>query len=318
MFLFRPFRNTDVPGLVQIWRNQPPMDGRLQELSVQQFEQYVLAKPYFDRYGLIVATQSDQLAGFIHAGFGPTAGEEGLDPHTGVIAALLTSPETSARQTLEKELLEQARQYLRNHGAVVAFGGGVLPMSPFYCGTYGGCQLVGVLPDDQQQRAAYQGNGFAVHATYQIWQRDLSGYRVPFNRDRMTFRREYQIEVDHYPRPRSWFRACQLAFAQQVRVRLVSKRTGAEVGSAHFWDLQPLAQNWPAPAAGAVHFEIDPARRHDGLGGYLLSESLRQLEADNVGIVQIAAPTDNVAASALLKSAQFSRHLLLTTFRQNL
>ena len=57
MIRYRPFENRDPPGLAEIWRTQRPIRGRIQAVTPQLIEEHVLAKPWFDREGLIVAAK---------------------------------------------------------------------------------------------------------------------------------------------------------------------------------------------------------------------------------------------------------------------
>ena len=52
MISYRSFRNSDTPLLVEVWRSDPR--GLAQPVSVEIFEQIVLAKPYFENKGLIL------------------------------------------------------------------------------------------------------------------------------------------------------------------------------------------------------------------------------------------------------------------------
>ena len=40
-----------------------------------------MAKPFFDRFGLIVAEDRDRLVGFVHAGFGPELAQRNTIEH---------------------------------------------------------------------------------------------------------------------------------------------------------------------------------------------------------------------------------------------
>src|SRR5262245_49186493 len=50
---YRPFLNCDPPELLRVWRVQSPDRGLMQPMSHLLLELFVLAKPYFDRPGLI-------------------------------------------------------------------------------------------------------------------------------------------------------------------------------------------------------------------------------------------------------------------------
>ena len=57
-------------------------------MTSQVLESTVLSKPYFEREGLIVATEDDQVIGFVHAGFGPDANGARLDTSIGATSML--------------------------------------------------------------------------------------------------------------------------------------------------------------------------------------------------------------------------------------
>jgi hypothetical protein len=61
MIQYRPFVNSDVSGIAAVWNSQPPGPGRVSPLTVEMLEQFVLAKPYFDRMGLILAGVAGEL-----------------------------------------------------------------------------------------------------------------------------------------------------------------------------------------------------------------------------------------------------------------
>ena len=71
MIEFRRFWNSDSPGIVAVWNRQSPSPRRLSLLNCTLLDQHVLAKPYFDPRGLIVAVEGERIVGFVHAGFLP-------------------------------------------------------------------------------------------------------------------------------------------------------------------------------------------------------------------------------------------------------
>src|SRR5688572_26267438 len=93
-----PFRNSDSPGISAVWNEQPPLRGRLQTMTTGLLEQHVLAKPYFDPQGLIVAREAGEVLGFIHAGFAPGAQHGELLGGQGIIGQLMVSPRADAGQ----------------------------------------------------------------------------------------------------------------------------------------------------------------------------------------------------------------------------
>ena len=122
MIRHRPFRNGDTPAIADIWCRQRPLRGLAQPMSALLLEERVLAKPYFERAGLIVAEEQGQIVGFVHAGFGPTEDMSALSTDMGVTCLLMVAAHPS-RETIAEQLLEQAEQYLRGKGARVLYGG---------------------------------------------------------------------------------------------------------------------------------------------------------------------------------------------------
>src|SRR5688572_31839264 len=86
---FRPYRNTDPPHLVALWRSQSPSRGLVQPMTAALFDEQVLGKPYFDRTGLLVATEDERPVGLVHAGFGPRDAAAELDRAVGTISLVL-------------------------------------------------------------------------------------------------------------------------------------------------------------------------------------------------------------------------------------
>ena len=58
---YRTFRNTDPPGLAEIWRSRSGQPGLVSSVSPELLEQFVFAKLYFDFKGLIVACDDERV-----------------------------------------------------------------------------------------------------------------------------------------------------------------------------------------------------------------------------------------------------------------
>src|SRR5690606_11164045 len=147
VYFFRPFHNADPPRIAHLWASQTPRRGLAQPLNVGILDQYVFAKHYFDPQGFIVATQDDQLVGFVHAGFGPNDNLNGLSTQLGAIYMLMVRPDLWD-SSLPQELLAKGEAYLEGRGTKVWYGGGIQPLNGFYLGLYGGSELPGVLLSD--------------------------------------------------------------------------------------------------------------------------------------------------------------------------
>ena len=73
MIDYRPFQNTDLPAIVDLWRDQPQFRRLSSTVSRIDLDHLVLSKPYFDPEGFIIAQKAGETVGFVHAGFGPNA-----------------------------------------------------------------------------------------------------------------------------------------------------------------------------------------------------------------------------------------------------
>ena len=79
MIRYRTFRNDDPPALTAIWNAAGLGRGAATPISPGLFDRDILAKPYFDPAGLIVAEDNETPIGFAHAGFGPNEDETEID-----------------------------------------------------------------------------------------------------------------------------------------------------------------------------------------------------------------------------------------------
>ena len=122
MLRYRPFRNTDPPNLVAIWRTQTDRPGLVLPVSVDVLEQLVLCKQYFDPKGLVLAEDEGHAVGFAHAGFGPTDGEDGISTELGVVCLVLVRPECGQAEVTDG-LIAQCEAYLQRRGSRVLYGG---------------------------------------------------------------------------------------------------------------------------------------------------------------------------------------------------
>ena len=132
-------------------RGQPGLNPGV---DVEIFEQFVLAKTYFDPEGLILACDGDRVLGFAHASFGANDAEDGISTELGTTALLMVRPDCDEAQ-VAAGLLEQSEAYLRRRGAKVIYGGGIRPLNGFYLGLYGGSELPGVPESDTVAQQAF-------------------------------------------------------------------------------------------------------------------------------------------------------------------
>ena len=173
---YRTFRNTDPPLLTELWRSCADRRSLVQPLTVADFEQFVLNKPYFDREGLWLAIEDDRPRGFVHAGFGPTDDESTLSSDLGVTSLVVVRPGVDEEQIAEG-LLRHSEDYLRGRGAKVLYGGAVRPLNPFYLGLYGGSEQPGVLDSDKAAQQLFLSHGYREIDRTVVFERTLVDFR---------------------------------------------------------------------------------------------------------------------------------------------
>ena len=167
MIDFRPFRNDDPPAICKIWRSHPPTRGIYGEITPTLLESVVLSRPFFDRDGLIIATENDRPLGFAHAGFAVNTDGSGLDLHRGTTCMLMVEG-LSQRMDVAGQLVQQCEGYLRRRGAQQLYAGATPLLAPFYVGLYGGAVAPGLLASDATVLDVFQRAGYvpSAHAAF--------------------------------------------------------------------------------------------------------------------------------------------------------
>jgi ribosomal protein S18 acetylase RimI-like enzyme len=306
VYTFRPFRNSDPPRLAEIWREQPSLRGRFPAMTSAILDQHVLAKPYFDPAGLIVALCDGAPVGFVHAGFGASDDEQSISRESGTIYVLLLI-DGHREPAVADELIRRAESYLRESGSQVLYVGGIRPLNAFYLGVYGGSELPGVLTEDALFVETAMRNGYREIDRVMVLQRELSGYRAPVTRSQRQLRRELAVREEPSPRPSSWWSACTTGGFEPTRYAVEPTRGGTALGEVWFWDIEPLSTGWGAQTAGMYGLQIAGERRRQGIATLLLSEAFGRLASRGVVRVEAQTMQQNLPAIALYKQLGFEQ-----------
>ena len=314
MIEIRCFRNDDPPRLADVWRSADLGPAAMQPMTSAMLEACVFSKPYFDREGLIVAMDGGRAVGFAHAAFGPNKDRSAVDPRVGttLLVAVVPHPE---QERIGDDLLKRCEEYLRRRGAEVILGGGSFEMRSFYLGLYGGSDLPGILDSSAAMQAVFRRAGYEVADRIAVLRRSLSGFRPPVNRLQLAIRRNTVLRVIDEPTRRTWWEAATTTGLSLQRYDL---RNHAEqlLGSASFWDMQPLASAWGLRAAGLMEVAIEGERRRQGLAHYLVAEALHDLEQEGVMLVETHASQPNTPAMKLFEKLGFETAEFGTLFRR--
>ena len=314
MIEIRCFRNADPPRLADVWRAADLGPAAMQPMTAALLEASVFSKPYFDREGLIVAVDDDRVVGFAHAAFGPNAGRSGVDTRVGTTLLAAVVPHDLHDQ-IGAALLNGCEGYLRKRGATTILGGGSAELRSFYLGLYGGSDLPGILDSSVAMRRLFERAGYDVADRVAVLRRTLQGFRPPVNRMQVAIRRSTVLRAIDEPTRRSWWEAATTTGVALRRYELLGQMDEL-LGSASFWDMQPLAGAWGVIAAGLLDVEIQGQRRRQGLAHYLVAEALHDLEQEGVSLVETHASVSNTAAISLFTKLGFDVAEHGTVFRK--
>jgi len=301
---YRSFLNIDPPQLAEVWRSQPPAPGLVQPMSAALFERHVLSKPYFDRQGLIVATEDKRIVGFAHAGFGPTQDASSISHSTGTTCLVMVRPETDL--AVGQELLRRTEGYLRDRCAEIIHGGGCYPLAPFYYGLYGGSEFSGLLDSDPRAQGIFVAAGYVPAKRTLVLERDLAGFRPIVDRQQMQIRRTSSVDTVIDPPAVTWWEACLFEPFERTKCTLVTRDGGPPEASVFIWNMETMIGTRGVHAVGVANLEVIGPRQRQGRAKFLLGEALRQLHSQGFALAQVHVPEENVAAVSLFRNLGFA------------
>lgn len=315
MIDIRCFRNEDPPRLAETWRAADLGPAAMQPMTTAMLESAVFSKPYFDRHGLLVAHEEGRMLGFAHAAFGPNADRSGIDTREGTTLLVAVVPHAAQESTADR-LLAASESYLRSRGARVLYGGGSAALRGFYLGLYGGSDLPGVLDSSAVLQSTFRRAGYVEHDRVAVLRRALAGFRPPVNRAQLSIRRTTQLRAIDEPARRTWWEAATTTGMALRRYELTAPGAERIIGSASFWDMQPLSRVWGVAAAGLLEVEVEGGRRRQGLAHFLLADALQDLAREGVALVETHASRSNVPALMLFSKLGFEAVEHGTVFRK--
>jgi ribosomal protein S18 acetylase RimI-like enzyme len=302
---YRTFRNTDPPGLVQVWNEAFTGRGAVRMNGCLWMEYFLLAKIYFDPDSVIIAEADQQIVGFAWAGFGPNDSETVVEPSSGVVCLLGVAP-SYRRQGIGSELLRRAEMYLRSRGSKEVFAGPMYPLNPYTFGVYGGSYSPGFLDSDPLARPFFEHHGYVIESSCAVYQFSLKrGLSIADGRF-AAHRLRYEIHSSPY-QGTTWWQECILGPVELYEYRLQDKLTSRTVARALLWEMETYTQRWNEHAIGISDIVVPSELRRQGLAKFLLAQVLRYLQEQFFGIVEMQVRSDNAAAIDLLRRLGFEQ-----------
>ncbi len=305
MIHYRTFRNTDPPGLVEVWNAAFTGRGatRLHGSSWPEF--FLFSKPYFDPESLIIAQADGQIAGFAWAGFGPNDSESALDKGSGVVCLLGVVP-SHRRQGIGSELLRRAETYLHSRGSKELFAGPMYPLNPYTFGLYGGCNSPGFLDSDPLARPFFEHHGYAVASSCLVWQRVLQQAFTIADGRFAAHRLRYEIASNPF-RGMTWWQDCILGPVDLYEYRLQDKLTGRSAARALLWEMETYVPRWNVHAVGITDLVVSTELRQQGLAKFLMAQILHYLRDQFFNLIEIQVRADSTAGINLLRGLGFEQ-----------
>jgi ribosomal protein S18 acetylase RimI-like enzyme len=301
---YRTFRNSDPPGLLEVWNEAFTGRGTACLRITALLEYFLFAKPYFDPEGLVLACDGAKPLGFALAGFGPSAAGNALDTATGVICLVGVVP-SRRRQGIGKELLRRSEEYLRRRGARTLTAGPVGGLNPFTFGLYGGSNSPGFLESDAPARPFLERRGYAVRNTTVVYQRPLDRPVAAADGRFPAYRQRFEIHAELLPAA-GWWREGSLGPVEMYEYQLFDKAAQRAVARACLWEMETFRPRWNDHGIGIVDLEVDPALRRQGLAKFLLTQILYHLQEQFFSLAEVQVSAENAAAVQLLGGLGFT------------
>lgn len=296
----QPHQNDDVPVLCELFNQQAHDIDHIARLDTPRFNALVVAKPYFDPQGLLVARDGGETIGWIHACV--AAGSEPYHDPANAVARIRMLCFEPGRLDVGAALLHAAHAYLRQRGCMKIEAFHARHGYPFYRGLWmGGEPMAPVtLPHVliALTTAGYRLTQQSVFMTCRMTDPPTRQRRVP----------ELQIDdqpttMAHEPMRASW-----IGFEPHSAAAAIE---GRHVGAIH-WVLVPhLADKLGAPCVNIWGLGVESAYRGRGFANELIHHVLRQGYDRGARHASVGTQVWNHPAHATYARAGFHPHTLL-------
>jgi ribosomal protein S18 acetylase RimI-like enzyme len=301
---YRPFRNTDPPRINELWNFGRLGPGAAREFPNDVFDLLVLAEPYFDKQGLIVACDGKEVIGFVHAGFGSNAEGTGISMATGVICAVLVRLDYRT-QGIGRLLVSRAEEYLKSRGARQIVAGESGTQNPFYLGLYGGSESAGFLETDVNAAPFFTALGYQPAERYVLMRRDITEKKDPFDPRMLAVKRTMKFGVLDRPPSATWWWMTRYGRFGSLTFALIPNAGGNSPAEVTFWEMQFHTACRGERTVGITDLSVTARERRKGYAKSLITEVIRRLRDEMVTHVEVTIREDNQTAIDLFRALNF-------------
>ncbi len=305
--LIRAYQNTDTQALCRVFNSHYQSVGLPGAVVPLSLELCVLAKPYFESSGLLVAEQAGQLVGFTQLGLEPDSTLTSVNSEAGIMSVLCVAPGDNDF-AVGQILIEEAVRSLRESGAKRIRFSPPPPATPYFAGISPGAGMIGCPVADPRTHGWLEASGWTLEQSVVSWELDLNRFQPPVDRMQIQIRRMAHVDrlVDEPVMP--WYVASMLGHTEPIGFQLTDRQSRTVTCEVILWTIghellpQPesVAHLWPI--AGYKPGQEDQLV-------FLISEALRQLRDDRVDVVRTAVPAQDTGLSRILSRIGFMETL---------
>lgn len=292
--IIRPFRNTDLPRLLEIWIQHWSSFGPPPELNSAKFEQAVMARNFFRPSELLVAEEDGEITGWIATA--PSQSEA----TTTMVCALCFLPSNDA---VGEKLLDAAEVMSQQAGFDKMQVGLVRDQAQGYAGLDPIGHGIAIPSMDARTTELLRNAGFSSDGEIIRMTASTHGYRPPVSRDSMQFRRSSQISTQThvYDQPR---RAAAMSHLDVESTRLLGN-AGDEIAALKLWYSDPEAEVMD-PSMAIIELSDAHGRGYLIPGEiYLIGASIQALERRRVMSVETSVDANKPELIEQLEKLKF-------------
>ncbi|TWU18513.1 hypothetical protein [Allorhodopirellula heiligendammensis] len=254
MAKIRPFQNSDLPGIFEVWMRHWAAARQSPPVSVSILERAVLARAFFRPSNMMVALADERVIAWAHsfadapADRSGTSASEGDSPPaqptqdqgtTATIAALCFADEPGI--AICDQLLQRVETELRSTGVRQINIGPVRDDRNGYAGLAPVGHGIGIPVSDARTGSLLSRNGYHVARSIDRMAVQTSTYRPPVNRSFLQLRRSTRL--DHVPLLPSDHRVtAAMSHFDIERHTLVDHQQQAMLATCEFWLGDPEVQ----------------------------------------------------------------------------
>lgn len=307
MYEIRPFRNSDLAGLVSVWNRWMTGPNVAVPITTGEYDQFVLSRPYFEASSLLVAVdlQSNAIQGFAHCGFGPEEPAKycmSLNRELGTIALVCSPPD----RDLTYALVKAGVDCLKMAGAKVVYAGGRYPLNPFYWGLYGGSEFSGVLETQPMVIQVLAEQSFQECGQTVLLEFDLAR-PAPRHVKNAILRRDCRVELEDETKFKCRWTELALETFLPMTVDVTDKQKGKEIASASLWPMSLYGRRTGQSRIGLIDVHVHPDCRRKGYGRLLLSEAIKSAAELSYDVLCVQTDAANTAAIDFYENSGFVR-----------